>query len=193
MLQLALLLLAAEPQFDVFTDRGELFVRAGTKDGLKVGIELQLVPAGKATVMEVWDKLARIAPDEAGKKAKAALLPAPSAPPAVAAPEPAKPDAGGGCPDVPGVEPISAHWSMRDDEFTARCCGTTVKVLAHETALGAAIKLYVDGKLVDERDYPTGSDLWLKGKNVSLKVVMGRGGGDYSLKVGGKPCQLTKQ
>src|SRR4051812_27819046 len=79
---LLLALLAADPKLvEVFKDKGDTFIRAGTNKGLKVGSEVVIVgdkigdtdeyrTGGKATVLEVWETLARISPDEDAKKLK---------------------------------------------------------------------------------------------------------------------------
>lgn len=184
-------LLCAEPSYELFTDKGDLFVRAGSKAGLKVGVEVNLLGeggkvVGTAAVMEVWESLARLVPDEAAKKAgpKSAQLAA----------APAAPKSADGCADpAREVEDVSYAFGVRDDELTAFCCKTRVKVLVHGTAMGAAFQLFVDDRLVDQQEPYSGTDLVLKGKSVSLKVKVGTFGGDYVLKVGGKPCQLKKE
>ena len=71
---------AAEP-YEVFVDRGETYVRAGTAAGLELGSMVtiwgDLIPttterrrAGTATVMEIWPSLARINLDEAARADK---------------------------------------------------------------------------------------------------------------------------
>ena len=104
---LLLALLAADPKVvEVFKDKGDTFLRAGTNRGLKVGSEVAILgdkigdtdeyrSGGKATVLEVWETLARVSPDEDAKKLKdikfarlssaPAAAAAPSAPQAVAA------------------------------------------------------------------------------------------------------------
>ena len=79
---LLLALLAADPNVvEVFKDKGDMFLRAGTNKGLKVGSEVVILgekigdtdeyrTAGKASVLEVWETLARISPDEEAKKLK---------------------------------------------------------------------------------------------------------------------------
>src|SRR3954469_23934771 len=73
---LLLALLAADPRtVAAFQDKGDYFIRAGTNAGLKVGSEVLVLgdqigdtgeyrTAGKAHVLEVWETLARISPDE---------------------------------------------------------------------------------------------------------------------------------
>ena len=62
---------AAQPSVEIFRDRGDFFVRAGTTQGLKVGDSLVVLgaeiastgerrSAGNATVLEVWPQLARV-------------------------------------------------------------------------------------------------------------------------------------
>ena len=58
---------------ELFEDRGEMFVRAGTKEGLTVGSQVKLLgeekrAIGSASVMEVWDSIARINPDVKARK-----------------------------------------------------------------------------------------------------------------------------
>ena len=102
---------------EAFKDKGEFFVKAGTKAGLKVGSEVTILgdqigdsgeyrTAGKATVLEVWENLARINLDEEAAKlkevkharvAKAAPKPAaatPAANPSAPTPPPAAPAGG---------------------------------------------------------------------------------------------------
>jgi hypothetical protein len=66
---------------DAFKDKTEYFVKAGTKNGLKVGSEVVILgdqigdsgeyrTAGKATVLEVWESLSRVSLDEEAAKAK---------------------------------------------------------------------------------------------------------------------------
>ena len=104
---LLLSLLAADPHVvEVFKDKGDLFIRAGSSRGLRVGSEVIILgerigdtdeyrTGGKASVLEVWETLARISPDEDARKLKElklARLPATALPAAVAAksaPEPA--------------------------------------------------------------------------------------------------------
>jgi hypothetical protein len=171
----ALMLLAAAPaSYELFTADGDVFVRAGSKQGLQVGVELKVAGGGTAVVMEVWETKARISLDAAARKS-------------------------GGtsasfslCPDGE-AEDVSYGFSVADDVLVARCCDTRVRVLVHGTALGAALKLYVDGKLVDQREPLAGTEALLKTKSVALTAKVGSFGGSYALKVGGKPCQLSKE
>ena len=75
-------LAAAPAEVELFTDRGELFVKLGTNAGLQVGAEVTILGdkignteerrrIGAATVMEVWPTLARLALDDAAKADKA--------------------------------------------------------------------------------------------------------------------------
>lgn len=61
-------------QFETFADKGDTFVRAGSNQGLKVGMTVTVLGprigdteerrrVGSATVMEVWESLARLAFD----------------------------------------------------------------------------------------------------------------------------------
>ncbi len=109
------LALADASVVEAFKDKGEYFVKAGTRAGLKIGSEVTILgdqigdsgeyrTAGKGTVLEVWENLARVNLDEEASKlkevkharvAKLAPKPAPSAPagqaaaPAAPAPAPA--------------------------------------------------------------------------------------------------------
>ncbi len=112
-LLVALLGLAAfaDEPYEVFLDRGETYVRAGTSQGLDLGAQVTIWGdliattterrrAGTATVMEIWPSLARINLDEAAradktakklasfesKRPKAAVPPPPPLPPSAAAP-----------------------------------------------------------------------------------------------------------
>lgn len=69
--------------YELFVDRGEQYVRAGTHQGLEQGAMVtlwgDLIPttterrrAGTATVMEIWPSLARVSLDDAAKSDKAA-------------------------------------------------------------------------------------------------------------------------
>ncbi len=73
----------AEEPYEVFVDRGETYLRAGTAMGLELGSMVivwgDLIPttkerrrAGTGTVMEVWASLARINLDDAARADKAA-------------------------------------------------------------------------------------------------------------------------
>jgi hypothetical protein len=180
---LALTLLGADPiqrddlgRYELFTSEGEVFVRAGAKQGLKVGVELAVKGGGTAVVMEVWETKARVSLDAAAKKSGGT---------SVTLSTPA-------CPETE-AEDVSYGFSVNDDALVARCCDTRVRVLVHGTTLGAALKLYVDGKLVDQREPVAGTEVVLKGKNVAFSAKVGSFGGSYALKVGGKPCQLSKE
>jgi hypothetical protein len=66
---------AADEQVEVFTDKGEIFLRAGAANGLIVGGTVPIVGAerkklGSATVMEVWPQLARVSLDDAARADK---------------------------------------------------------------------------------------------------------------------------
>jgi hypothetical protein len=109
---LLLLLLTSDPRtVEVFKDRGDFFIRAGTSRGLRVGVEVTILgdrigdtderrSAGKATVLEVWESLARISPDQESLKLKEVKLarlggPAPveAAAPSLPRPPPTPPPA----------------------------------------------------------------------------------------------------
>jgi hypothetical protein len=79
---------SAQQTWETFADKGNVFVRAGSAHGLKVGSELSMfkdandsTPAGKATVMEVFDAMARINMDGAATAAKAKFARLPGAVP----------------------------------------------------------------------------------------------------------------
>jgi eukaryotic-like serine/threonine-protein kinase len=120
---------AAPSEFELFTDRGDLFIKAGSNNGLQVGSELTILGdkiagtderrrVGVATVMEIWPTLARLALDDAAKADKAAKkfasLTAPA--PAAKAPPPAqvkaeKKDAAA-APSVPPPPPPAAGGAL---------------------------------------------------------------------------------
>ncbi len=63
------LLLAQSGNVEIFADRDQTYVRAGTEQGLKVGQELRVVSKegkalGTAVTLEVWEALARVKLDE---------------------------------------------------------------------------------------------------------------------------------
>src|SRR5262245_25444777 len=69
---------SAQEAWETFNDKGGTFIRAGSKQGLAVGSELSMYKdgadatvQGTATVMEVWDALARLNLDSAATKAGA--------------------------------------------------------------------------------------------------------------------------
>jgi hypothetical protein len=87
---------------ELFVDRGETYVRAGTNAGLDRGTSLEVVVNGKrigvATVMEAWPAMARVNIDEGARKDASAnrrvVLPAKVGGPPPAAPTtPATPTA----------------------------------------------------------------------------------------------------
>jgi len=96
----------ADEPYEVFLDRGETYVRAGTAQGLELGAQVTIWGdliattterrrAGTATVMEIWPSLARINLDEAARTDKTAKKLAsfdakrrPAAPPPPPAPAP---------------------------------------------------------------------------------------------------------
>src|SRR3954468_8556408 len=64
---------------DLFADKGDTFIKAGKKQGLKVGTDVTVLgdrigdtdeyrAAGSATVMEVWDSISRVSLDDEAKK-----------------------------------------------------------------------------------------------------------------------------
>lgn len=98
------------PNVEVFVDRGDTFIRAGTTHGVKVGIVLPVLgppigntqerrTIGGATVIEVWETLARVSLDKAASSVAGPKLariapppaPAPEPPPAPALPPPPPP------------------------------------------------------------------------------------------------------
>lgn len=99
-----MLLAAATPDTaKLFTDKGSTYFRTDHPKALTVGAELSLVAdatstavVGKAVVMELSGKLARVSLDDEGGKGKFVLLPKPkasagAAPVAAAAPSASKP------------------------------------------------------------------------------------------------------
>lgn len=96
-------LMAVANAADIFLDKGDTFVRAGSDDGLKKGAEVKVVGAavdgnqrphlGAATVLEVFPKLARLSLDASAARAPAPLFVvlagAPASPNAPAATAPA--------------------------------------------------------------------------------------------------------
>jgi hypothetical protein len=119
----------ADEPVEVFVDRNETYIRAGSASGLELGSMVtiwgDLIPttkerrrAGTATVMEIWPSLARINLDDAAKSDKAAKkfatfepkrrggaaaqpTPPPAPPPAAAAPPPPPPPAAAPKPAAP--------------------------------------------------------------------------------------------
>jgi len=206
-LALSLVLGGTTDTFDVFQDKGDLFVRAGKNKGLKMGAEVKLLGdkigdtderrvVGKANVIEVFDTIARVVPDDEGKKSKpvaARLGEDVSAAPAAAAAA-AKP---AGCADAkPNAPQISQHWGMTNDHFFGKCCGTKVEVVTHGTTMGASLKLVVDGKTAEEQEPFSGNTVTLhgtagNGSKVAVEIVVGAYGGDYRLRVNGQGCELV--
>jgi hypothetical protein len=204
-LALSLVLAGTNDTFDIFTDKGDMFVRAGKNKGLKMGSEVKLLGdkigdtderrvVGKANVIEVFDTIARVVPDDEAKKAKpvaARFGEGDAAAPAAAANKPAA------CPDAkPGAPQISQHWGMTNDHFFGKCCGTKIEVVTHGTTLGASLKLLVDGKTAEEQEPFSGNNVTLhgtaaNGAKVAVEIVVGAYGGDYRLKVNGQTCELV--
>ncbi len=80
----------AQESWETFSDKGGTFIRAGTKQGLKVGSELwmfktsvDVTAAGKATVMEAFDTMSRLSVDAAALSAGAHFARLPGTTPAV--------------------------------------------------------------------------------------------------------------
>lgn len=82
-LMTALALHANPNVVDMFVDKGDTFIKAGKKQGLKVGSDVTVLgdrigdtdeyrSAGTATVMEVFDSISRVALDDEAKKHKEA-------------------------------------------------------------------------------------------------------------------------
>ncbi len=68
----------AEPPAELFTDKAETYVRAGSRSGMTVGQKLLVFSdaagaqrVGSGMVMEVWESMSRVSLDEAAKKGKA--------------------------------------------------------------------------------------------------------------------------
>lgn len=141
----------ADEPYEIFLDRGETYMRAGTQMGLELGAMVTVwgdpIPttkerrrAGTATVMEIWPSLARINLDDAARNDKAAKkfasfepkkrapVPAPSAPPPpppAAAPPPAAP------------APVAAADAGVVKKPTALPPGTPPVIKGHATFKGA--------------------------------------------------------
>lgn len=75
--------LAQATELELFTDKGDVFIKAGTNAGAEVGTELTILGdkianteerrrVGTGTVMEVWPTLARLALDDAARADKTA-------------------------------------------------------------------------------------------------------------------------
>ncbi len=84
------LVLAQASNVEIFSDRDETYVRAGTAQGLQVGQALNVTskdgkPVGSAVTLEVWEALARVKLDEPAEKfhgpKRVQLGPAPQAEP----------------------------------------------------------------------------------------------------------------
>ncbi len=119
---------ADEPS-EIFVDRGETYVRAGSQQGLELGAAMtvwgDLIPTtterrrlGTAVVMEIWPSLARINLDDAARNDKTAkkfasfeprkrvAVPLPSQPPPPAMPPAAAgPTDGGAAAKAPALPP----------------------------------------------------------------------------------------
>lgn len=208
-------LAAAPPSFPVFVDKGDLFVKAGTKQGLKVGSEVELLGSrigdteehrrvGTRTVMEVWDELARLSEAEApaaekperarplGRGARPAQQAERKAPGAGAAAR-AEPERARGSSSA-GSGKTSAAMGL-NDHLSAQCAGHQIDVFGQSTLLGGMVTLQIDGQEVMRRDVTAGTAVTLSGKAgtaaVTLRVTQGMFGTDYALNVGGKSCALT--
>lgn len=209
-LALSLVLTGTNDTFDVFTDKGDLFVKAGKNKGLKMGSELKLLGdkigdtderrvVGKANVIEIFDTIARVVPDDEGKKAKPVAARMGEDAPAAAAPAQAAANKPAGCSDAkPNAPQISQHWGMTNDHFTGKCCGAKVEVVTHGTAMGASLKLLVDGKTTEEQEPFSGNTVTLhgtasNGSKVAVEIVVGAYGGDYRLRVNGQGCELVHE
>jgi len=196
--------------FDVFQDKGDLFVKAGKNKGLKMGDEVKLLGdkigdtterrvVGKGNVIELFDTIARVVPDDDAKKAKPVAAKIAVTVAMAEEPKPAAAAAPKGCSDAnPKAEQISQHWGVTNDHFTARCCGAKVEVVTHGTTLGASLKLLVDDKVTEQQEPFSGNTVTLhgtagNGAKVAVEIVVGNYGGDYRLHVNGQSCQLTHE
>ena len=210
---LALTLVAAAPEsFATFEDKGDLFVKAGSKQGLKVGAEVELLGArigdteerrsvGTRTVMEVWETLARLSGPEgaqAEKPERARLLGKAKAVKAEAKKGDGKKAEKKGETSSPsgGSGPAQTSAAMGfSDHLTAECKGRRFDVWARSTLLGGIVTLQIDGEEVASKEVGIGSLNTLKGTkggvSGSLTVNQGAFGTDYSLTVDGKRCPLT--
>ncbi|MHB8873610.1 MAG: hypothetical protein ACYC8T_07980 [Myxococcaceae bacterium] len=147
---------------------------------------------GTAIVMEVWDSLARIAPDDEARKAKPQaaklVLDAPKETRRAAAAPAAAPAA--------RQSPKGTSAAMGFSDHLAATCGATqVDVFARSTLLGGMVRLMIDGTIAGEEEVRVGGTLLLNGKAgakpVVLQVSQGMFGTDYVLRLDGKACELT--
>jgi hypothetical protein len=205
---LAVSLLSATAEVPAFEDKGDLFIKAGKKQGLTVGSEVEVLGArigdteerrsiGLRTVMEVWDNLARLsgADGAAKEKPERARLPqkAEKRPAKSASSAPAKPAGNTGAND-PEAGKTSAAMGF-NDHLTADCSGHQIDVFARSTLLGGVVTLQIDGKQAASQEVFPGQEAVLAGKAgelaTSVRVSQGVFGTDYALNVGGKRCKLT--
>lgn len=123
---------AAQEPSEIFVDRGETYVRAGSQQGLELGTGMtvwgDLIPTtterrriGTAVVMEIWPSLARINLDDAARSDKTAkkyasfevkkrvVVPPPTPPPPPPPPAGASAD-GGARPGTPRIIKGHATW-----------------------------------------------------------------------------------
>ena len=198
-------LLAGVPnQVGVFEDKGSLFVRAGSNKGLKVGVEVQLLGdkigdteerrvIGTAVVMEIWDTIARVVPDDDAKKLKPQAARLVSAAPGSAVrgsgPAPAQPSRA-------AVKGSTESFGF-SDHLIGQCSGLQVDVYGHSTLTGGLITLVVDGAHADQKETLITGPIFLngigRGMPVMLRVSQGLVGTNYLLRVDDKPCELVNQ
>ncbi len=111
---------------EAFKDKNEFFVKAGTKAGLKVGSEVTILGdqigdtgeyrnGGKATVLEVWENLARVSLDDDAKKLKEVK----HARVAKSAPRPASNPATHAAPEAGGAR-LAGHATINGVAFAKR-------------------------------------------------------------------------
>ncbi len=128
-------------EFEVFVDRGDTYVRAGSDQGLQRGVAVTVVAKGgkklgSATVMETWPALARISLDEAARSDKSAskyvslaAAAAKAAEPVAPPPPPPPPAAGGalkGFAKYGGAGPWTALQVFNENGFDWNGCTITM-------------------------------------------------------------------
>ncbi len=195
---------AADKAVEVFVDRGDYFLRAGSRAGLQVGSEVTFLgekiadteerrTAGQGTVMEVWDSLARVRPDDPAAMASIRFARLPKA--VAAAPKPARAQA----PAAPAAQAPSGGKAVESssgfsDRLVGTCAGARVEVVARSGLIGGSVRLVVDGKVLDAGDVKVGQNVQLggviRGKPAVLRITQGLFGTDYELTRDGASCPL---
>lgn len=136
---LALLVLSQSPNTDaeIFIDRGETYIRAGTLNGLEVGAALEVLdtksrqPVGSAVVMEVWESLSRVNLDTKAvaytSPKVARVLRKPD--PVVMAPQPAGPEPMPAAPQQPTRSQPGGQGAWLDGQVTITGYGEGRRVI----------------------------------------------------------------